>query len=456
MALINVLWDYYDAEGYDSFQDAANNVKAKYAASMQTDGFFMWVMPKEKKRHYAYNPIIFKAYYCKVTTSNPSRTMQGSFVLNSTTYYYYVADGTAASDPESVEASLTLYSDSALTKDIATLKADTLQGVATFNAAAVVRSLLAQDYLSMPFSSSSVIITETNKSTLNIFYATNLKVSGSHNTSYLTYYVENAVAQTGNNGEKKFVGQYFLQDHRELIVNVHKTEAGLVVEDAFPRITMLSGAIGTWDVYWYTPGGRSYMNITWGIGAFELRVAQEKTMMMQELVEYTADFVTYNNIDGTGINGLVAQANIESDRRPFKVRIIDCPFEQTFPIRWRNRKGVAEYYTFLGNGYKIKESKTTGVKDRYIEDASLVNTNRIPYAIDASRKLKLGINNATTEEIDVLTKLPYSPWIEWYDYANMMWTRVTVAEFKNTEQMNNPGNDFEITFECPAVNTQFE
>ena len=344
-----------------------------------------------------------------------------------------------------MEASLTLYSDSALTKDIATLKADTLQGVATFNAAAVVRSLLAQDYLSMPFSSSSVIITETNKSTLNIFYATNLKVSGSHNTSYLTYYVENAVAQTGNDGEKKFVGQYFLQDHRELIVNVHKTEAGSVVEDAFPRITMLSGAIGTWDVYWYTPGGRSYMNITWGIGAFELRVAQEKTMMMQELVEYTADFVTYNNIDGTGINGLVAQANIESDRRPFKVRIINCPFEQTFPIRWRNRKGVAEYYTFLGNGYKIKESKTTGVKDRYIEDASL-----------ASRKLKLGINNATTEEIDVLTKLPYSPWIEWYDYANMMWTRVTVAEFKNTEQMNNPGNDFEITFECPAVNTQFE
>lgn len=456
MALINVLWDYYDAEGYDSFQAAADNVKAKYAASMQTDGFFMWVMPKEKKRHYAYNPIIFKAYYCKVATSNPSRTMQGSFVLNGTTYYYYVADGSSASDPESVEVSLTLYKDSALSQSIATLKADTMRGMATLNAAVVVRSLLAQNYLSQSFVSSSSLITDDNKSILNIFYATNLKISGSHNTSYLTYYVENAVAQTGNDGEKKFAGQYFLQDHRELIVNVHKTEAGLVVEDAFPRITMLSGAIGTWDIYWYTPGGRSYMNVTWGIGAFEFRVAQVRTMMMQELVEYTADFVTYNNIDGTGINGVVAQANIESDRRPFNLRIIDCPFELTFPIRWRNRKGVAEYYTFLGNGYKIKESKTTGVKDRYIEDASLVNTNRIPYAIDASRKLKLGINNATTEEIDVLTKLPYSPWIEWYDYANMMWTRVSVAEFKNTEQMNSAGNDFEITFECPAVNTQFE
>lgn len=429
----SVLWDYYGSS-MDSFSEAAGNVQAKMGDILPDDYFLFWVMPKEFKRHYAYNPITCKAYLCKLVTANPGKSQQGTFVYDSQQYWYYVDE-----DATPIEVELSAYSDTAMQNVVATLKADTMKGCAVFNIAPAVRGLLAEYPVAdgQPMSANDT-------SVMRKVYIENLRVKTTHPNAYLTYYLMNAVAQTGSDGQKDMEDNkmYLLQDQRTLFIPT-KAYLGYTnsLHASLPEITVVCNRTFTTPLYLWT-GLTTSVNFVAG--------NVYRILMGGETIENGCPNVA-------AINVMIDMGYFDplSDQRKFKVQYIDCELSRVFPIRWRNRRGVFDYYTFVGTAYKIKDGKTTGVKDRYIEDGSKVNTNRIPYAVEGSRKIKLGIDNATTEEIDVLTRLPYAPWIEWYDYANEMWTRVTVADFKNEEDMASPSNYYEITLECPAINMQF-
>lgn len=428
MAQYNVLWDY-DKNGEHSDFDStsvANRVKAAFDAnSAIAQGFVMWLLPREFRRHYAYNPIICRGYYCMITLTDPQKELQGSFQSATQTYYYYVVDSVP------VDVEITIYGNTALTDVVARLTATTMRGCAVFNIAPAARVLLGKEPAKYVYANSEYrISTDVDNSVIVPFYLPNLaELSQYHPNTYLTYCLQNAVAQIGSDGDKSFGNiWYIFQDQRHLRINGNR----LLKFDDYPDITLAVGAAHSGSLTLYGANDENDESVSFDGG--------------------TAKRVT---ADKEGRNIAIINDILDANGERFTVEVLNCPNEKIFPVRWRNRKGVLDYYTFVGTAYKIKDAKTTGVKDCYIEDGSFVNTNREPYAVEGSRKIKVGIDNATTKEIDLLTRLPYAPYVEWYDYNNEMWTRVTVSEFKNTEDMAMPSNYYEITFECPAINMQF-
>lgn len=139
------------------------------------------------------------------------------------------------------------------------------------------------------------------------------------------------------------------------------------------------------------------------------------------------------------------------------LRIVDASdCDSPAMVRWVNRKGGVEYFCFHRRQYKVKTAQTKALREVYMENPKNYHTNRMATGVEGSRSVRMGANGLTREEHDLLTKMPYSPCIQWYDIANEVWEGVTVKSFSNTEDTMLMSYDFEIELKCPAIRMQFD
>ena len=119
--------------------------------------------------------------------------------------------------------------------------------------------------------------------------------------------------------------------------------------------------------------------------------------------------------------------------------------------------------TFLDTNVLVYSVDTTdpakNAKAVSIVQDALVNRRAYaisPQALSEFANVALGkLGLAPDAVLDFLTRLPYSPYIEWYEEDDYQWTQVTVQEFKNEERTDSPSHPYEVTLLCPAINMQF-
>lgn len=333
-----------------------------------------WDYPNWEERQFAYTPIIFRAY-----TSDDSEEVELPI---------YRGRG-ASGEPETV------------------LHAMPMNGVASFDVAPIVRSWLARELDTM--------IRQSDKTEEPLLY-TNFSViiDIDEETTVCSYFVQNAVSQTGADGSKTWGQDDFriTQDGRKIVLAYWDDEAAPQVTVAFRNSMTIGGK--TFDAY-----------------------------------------KTYNfYITGVGPDTWWSRLNLASYGYTFEDRRSNrCGGSL---VRWVNRKGGIETYFFSAPSYKVKSAKTTASREIYMEYPEQYRTNREPIAVEGSRRLRLGAYNISAEDMDLLTKMPYSPVIEWYDLSNAMWTGCRVNQFQSEEKSNGTGFTFEIELELPAVRMQFE
>lgn len=132
------------------------------------------------------------------------------------------------------------------------------------------------------------------------------------------------------------------------------------------------------------------------------------------------------------------------------VNIENTPIPRNpFYVRWINRLGGVDYWMF-GNSQQI----SIGVKDAN----TLLNCptgQNTTFGIEAQREIVVGAAGISRKEWDVLSLLPLSPQIEWYDKKIGKWVTITASKVENSINTDRNIHDVDFVFSLPNLQTQF-
>lgn len=390
-------------------RSACNDTIAEAALINQDGGIKAWIVPRyTDRRHYAYNPIIFRSVNVKYGVFEWEDIPAGADTVD------IVLEG----------QTVTCYTDPAGTDDVrlelytltgtepVTLVSTERGGTATFNAAPIARTFLADRLI---VSTEAVI---ADPMLASWFRVRDLDGAG----TFWAYFIQNAVSQTGSDGDKSFGSPVLVNDNTRLLKWYYNEEMEYWEPIALPEVTVLNATRTT-----LTLGGRSY--------TLEAKTAYRIKVSGPD--------------DVAAINAYIGETLLTLEER----NLSGC---SPAAVRWLNRKGGVDCHVFTGRQFKTKTAKTTGILEQYVERPGESTGNMRAYALQGERRMRVGSDGVDDYELDYLTRLPYSPYIQWYDLANELWTHVVVQEFENEERTDGPQHPYEIDLLCPSINMQFD
>lgn len=132
-----------------------------------------------------------------------------------------------------------------------------------------------------------------------------------------------------------------------------------------------------------------------------------------------------------------------------------CVPESPFYVRWLNLLGGYDHWMF-----QKKQTRTDIIEDvtfhkKYISFPDSQNNPVNPTSKKITRKIKIGSHNLTKNEYDVISKLAYSPIIEWFDESVEKWKGVNIEKAENTSDSNLKTHDVEFELILPEPRLQF-
>lgn len=134
-------------------------------------------------------------------------------------------------------------------------------------------------------------------------------------------------------------------------------------------------------------------------------------------------------------------------------RIIEgCIPSSPFYVRWLNMYGGIDYWCF-GNSQKLtlKVTETTTFEPHitYYQDG-----RQETVAKKAEKTIRCGAVGLTRGEYRALSRLPLSPFIQWYDMQNNRWNSVQCQKSENTLNTSETKGEVELDFTFAPINTQ--
>lgn len=133
----------------------------------------------------------------------------------------------------------------------------------------------------------------------------------------------------------------------------------------------------------------------------------------------------------------------------------ECVPVQPFYVRWVNQLGGVDYWMFRKQQEFAPTVKSTAMYERFVANPLDARSNRQGYAITTEHTVTVGAEHIPAEFFDMLAWLPFSPFIEWYNEKLGKWVALTVAKYDGAIQTKDALHGMEITFNLPAINTQF-
>jgi len=128
---------------------------------------------------------------------------------------------------------------------------------------------------------------------------------------------------------------------------------------------------------------------------------------------------------------------------------------QPFYVRWINQLGGVDYYMFSTQQKVQATVKSSNAHSAYAPDTKSARTNTKVYSITTENKVTVGADNVANDVFSVLSRLPFSPMIEWYNEELSKWIALGISKFDGQENTRSNTNNIEITFNLPNINTQF-
>lgn len=141
------------------------------------------------------------------------------------------------------------------------------------------------------------------------------------------------------------------------------------------------------------------------------------------------------------------------------IEYVSCPATM---IYWLNDIGGIESYAFRGNRYSNGTADTTDVREAWYKPKPDGQGERIiqrmPLRLETSDTLKLGVENVSGEDYELLSGLPYSPLIVMAEVGQGIVLgserRLIVKGWKGTRNLNGTGANLEFEFELPKRRLQ--
>jgi len=142
----------------------------------------------------------------------------------------------------------------------------------------------------------------------------------------------------------------------------------------------------------------------------------------------------------------------ETDSR--KVELMPTP-ENPFYVRWINQQGGYDSWMFSYRQFFSKSISNQQSFSPVVFDQSAVSGFSNVYAMQGSEQVRVGAAGLTSNEFDCISKLIYSPKIEWWNEKTSTWINLIVSNGNSERDNHNVLGELEFTFNLPEPQLQF-
>lgn len=132
-----------------------------------------------------------------------------------------------------------------------------------------------------------------------------------------------------------------------------------------------------------------------------------------------------------------------------------CTPVNPFYVRWINQVGGWDYWMFSFRQEKSREINNPQTYNIYINNQETAKSTTRLVTLDGIEKITIGATHLTSKEYQAISKIIYSPQIEWFNEKLGKWLVLIIDESQNTEDTYNPTHSVEFTFELPKPQLQF-
>jgi hypothetical protein len=130
--------------------------------------------------------------------------------------------------------------------------------------------------------------------------------------------------------------------------------------------------------------------------------------------------------------------------------------ENPFYIKWINQQGGWDYWMFGYRQYKDRSVSNQQTFNPYIQDQQAAKGFTSQVWIDGVEKVKVGSEGMSQDDFDCVSKVVYSPTIQWFCEATQLWQTITVdGDGKSENDTHDILKDIELTFSLPTPQLQF-
>lgn len=420
MAQYNLFWGNVGEESWTDLYDLAealSNLPAN-AAAMNTinaaGGVKCWWLP-EFDQKYAYKAgcaVIARSVCVRYAVGDYSDIPAGAQVTG------VEVDGVEYEAYTDINASgsveLNLYNNYQDSTPLIKLVADELRGVAEFNISTAALGLMAQEPQNAFQHASDLAIDET-------YLYTRFFLGRFSNISSNRYVFYRATAE--------FNGSNKLDTHGDCV--------------------LLST---TGDIVTTSSGGNNYVTIiTPNINSWSAQITLQRTTRTITNGKVYQLYIG-NADDAAAVNSLIA--SIYFEQRVSYTYKSQC---NDIPVRWFNVFGGVDSYLFpFRQILKLAAKTTKTAQHTHRNGEPLIVPELVPYELDHSRLLDLGVDNASAALIELLKTLPYSQYIQYKaGFDNSSWRRCSVEKFDLKQETDAAALNYEIELRIPDLNTLF-
>jgi len=147
---------------------------------------------------------------------------------------------------------------------------------------------------------------------------------------------------------------------------------------------------------------------------------------------------------------------VDDDYRQFMIPI-ENPIkpENPFYIRWINRQGGYDYCMFGYRQYYTNSVTNQKNINLVVIDQETAKGLNESIMLEGIEKVKVGAQGLTANEYDCISKLIYSPRIEWFNETTQNWQTLTIDKGENENDTRNILKEIEFTFNLPTPQLQF-
>lgn len=160
--------------------------------------------------------------------------------------------------------------------------------------------------------------------------------------------------------------------------------------------------------------------------------------------------ITANN--GYGITLL----SVDDDYKQFLMPIENPTLpENPFYVRWLNRQGGYDYWMFSYRQFFNRNIASPQVFIPETTDQETVSGFESLYSLTAEEFVRVGAQGLSSNEFDCLSKLPYSPKVEWFDESTQKFKTLIIQKGDSERDNRNILSELEFTFKLPTPQLQF-
>lgn len=132
-----------------------------------------------------------------------------------------------------------------------------------------------------------------------------------------------------------------------------------------------------------------------------------------------------------------------------------CTPRNPFYIRWINHLGGLDYWLFGVQQRFDRKLSSLDTFEPYIEDVESATEKEVPISVEAEESVLVGAENLSENEFEQLSKIIYSPLVEWYDEKRAKWLRIIPDKGNVENNTRYSSKEIELKFILPKPILQF-